>query len=132
MKHLKNFKEKKLETIINKIHKVLSDDILSKKWRLIKSKEDDKTFGHCYAASEALYYLLGGDKSGLKPQVGKDDNGNTHWWLKDSNNIIIDPTANQFYSKGIEPPYKNGKGCGFLTNFPSKRAKEIIRRVEQL
>ena len=130
MDHILNFKlfENNSESIIKKVQNCLSDDLLSKIWKEKKTKEDDKTFGHCYAASEALYYLLGGKNGGLTPQVGKSESG-THWWLKDSDGNILDPTADQFYKIGKIPPYKYGKGCGFLTKNPSKRAQVIIDRV---
>ena len=117
------------ETLIGKIKNALSDDLLTKEWREKKSSKDDKTFGHCYAASEALYHLLGGKSAGLTPQVGRDENG-THWWLKDKSGKILDPTAGQFTIKGKKPPYENGKSCGFLTKNPSKRAQKIIDKIK--
>lgn len=42
---------------------------------------------------------------------------------------MIDITADQFETP---IPYDEGIGCGFLTAKPSRRAKEIIRRVERL
>jgi len=116
-------------SIIKKIQSVLSDDLLSPSWRkIIKSEDNHKTAGHCYAASEALYHILGGKQNGFTPQVGRFKHG-THWWLKDKNGNIIDVTADQFYYKNTFPPYKNSKGSGFLTKQPSKRAKIIIERI---
>ena len=128
---MKNFLE--YNTLIQKVKSVLTDDLLSPKWKKIVSKEDNHpTSGHCYAASEALYHLLGGKEAGFKPQIGKTDENTTHWWLIDSDNKILDPTSEQFFYKNQIPPYNNARGSGFLTKNPSKRAQIIIDRVNEL
>ena len=63
----------------------------------------------------------------LKPQVAKY-RGRTHWWLKSPDGTIVDLTAEQF-NKPF--PYHLGKGCGFLTKRPSKRARAIMKVLEQ-
>lgn len=78
----------------------------------------------CYPVAEALYHLLGGKASGWTPQVVKYK-GKTHWFLKHKSGFILDPTATQF----IEFPYEKGKGCGFLTKKPSKRAKVVLESI---
>ncbi len=121
----------KIEKLKKLIISVLSDDLLTPKYR--KLKRHSVTEGHCYAASEALYHLLGGKEAGYTPQVASWNEGNekfSHWWIK-KENIIIDPTSEQFTSINKEPPYKNGKGAGFLTKNPSKRAQEIINRINK-
>ena len=40
--------------------------------------------------------------------------------------IILDPTRDQFKD---EPPYQEGRGRGFLTKGPSKRAREMMERM---
>lgn len=115
--------------LIKKIQSVLSEDLLSNDWKkIVRSGDFHPTTGHCYSASEALYHILGGKDGGFTPQVGKSELG-THWWLKDSDGNILDPTSEQFYYKNEVPPYKNGKGTGFLTKKPSKRAQIIIERM---
>ena len=79
--------------------------------------------GQCYPASEAVYHLLGGKKAGLTPVVGPN-----HWWLKTKTGEIIDVTKDQF-PEGY-PYYHDGRGCGFLTKKPSKRAQRIIETVQ--
>lgn len=69
---------------------------------------------------EAIYHSF----PGLKPCVVKHE-GITHWFLRTNTGRVIDPTAEQFNTK---VPYNQGKGCGFLTVFPSKRAKILLRR----
>jgi len=83
--------------------------------------------GHCYVASEALYHLLGGSSSGYTPtslRVGDS----IHWWLTGPKGEVLDPTADQF----TEPvQYDQGRGRGFLTKQPSRRAAVVIRRARE-
>ncbi len=82
--------------------------------------------GHCYVASEALWHALGAHASGYTPQVVRHGSG-THWYLKhDDTGAILDPTADQF---ATPPPYHAGRGIGFLTAQPSKRAAVVLSRV---
>jgi hypothetical protein len=84
--------------------------------------------GHCYAASEALYHMLGGKEEGFVPMQLPHE-GESHWWVRDlSNGQDLDPTADQFTTP---VPYHLGKGKGFLTAHPSKRALEIMRRIKE-
>lgn len=120
----------KANSLIANITHVLSDDLLTPMYAKLERKS--KTEGHCYASSEAIYHMLGGIHSGLTPCVASfEENGQklTHWWIKDKKGNIIDPTADQFYAVGQNPPYELGKGAGFLTKQPSKRAQQIIERV---
>ena len=75
------------ESLINKIKSVLSPDLLKGMWK--KDNPINKTEGHCYIATEALYWLLGGSESKYKPFVLSNrvwpeelDEGETHWFLK--------------------------------------------------
>jgi len=100
-----------------------SDDLRRPKYR----GDADPFRGHCYVASEAAYHILGGEKSDFKPcvmRVGEDN----HWFLKNEKGQILDPTWDQFNST---LDYTLGKGKGFLTKTPSKRAKELINRTEK-
>lgn len=81
--------------------------------------------GNCYAASEALYHILGGKRAGWKPMVMPYD-GDTHWFLKHRSGLILDPSRKQFRCR---PPYEFGRGCGFLTKQPSKRAAKLIQEL---
>ncbi len=75
--------------------------------------------GHCYIASEAFCHL-----TGAKPRVTRFGHS-THWWAVLSEQVF-DLTAEQF----SEPvPYSEGKGCGFLTKQPSKRAMALLERA---
>jgi hypothetical protein len=116
--------------LIAQIRTVLSDDLLSANYA--KLKRQSPTEGHCYACAEAMYHMMGGTHSGLTACVASfEENGQkmTHWWLKNRQGEIIDPTADQFYAVGATPPYETGHAAGFLTKAPSKRAQEIIKRL---
>jgi len=80
--------------------------------------------GHCYVASEVLYHLWGGKAAGWK-SMHVNHEGVSHWYLMNQTEII-DPTASQF---ATPVDYSKGKGKGFLTALPSKRAMYVIRRV---
>ena len=94
-----------------------------------------KKRGNCYVTCEALYHLLGGKEAGYIPHIVKHE-GVTHWYLVKRHYIwyatgpwtpvIIDPTAKQFKTR---PDYDKGRGCGFLTKKPSKRAREMMERM---
>lgn len=82
--------------------------------------------GKCYVASEAVYHMLGGKASGYTPMVGHlyDPEPFTHWWLRRPDGSVLDVTAEQFGSESF--PYHEGRGSGFLTGGPSKRARELM------
>lgn len=120
------------------VKQALTPDLLKPKYRAMWSL-DNPHFGHCYHAAEALWHLLGGKASGYKPVRARDDDGITHWWLERKNQPVkpgarkcsgmLDPTVSQYSSVHKNPPYERGRGGGFLTKLPSRRAAEIIRRV---
>jgi hypothetical protein len=122
------------EDAIGRILNVLTPDLLKKEYREVN--KTNSTYGHCYAASEALYHMLGGKDAGLVPMTGRDANGVSHRWLRSKDGRIIDATATQYTSIGLNPPYENGKGGGFLpagkapAGTPSRRAQTIIDRVD--
>ena len=79
---------------------------------------------------------MDGKKRGWVPHVVRHE-GDTHWYLVrtvpigEMNNwapikIVFDPTAKQFKKP---PPYHKGRGCGFLTSKPSKRARELMDKL---
>lgn len=78
--------------------------------------------GQCYAASEAVYHLLGGRASGYTPVRGRSGSV-SHWWLRRPDGSVLDVTAAQF---GRPWPYHLGTGGGFLTRQPSRRARALM------
>ena len=122
------------QNLIDKIRNALSDDLLKPNWKKQKKLIDPlstnhkinyQVYGHCYIASEALYYLLGGKDSGYVPQVITVNNG-THWFLKNKQNDILDPTFDQF---NFKINYSKSRGCGFLTKQPSKRTQQLLNKI---
>lgn len=112
--------------LIKKIQRVLTPDLLQKQWR----GNPNPLAGHCYAASESLFHMLGGKEAGAKPMAAPCPGG-VHWWI-DFNGKRYDPTAGQFDDKTRTEVYSKGRGKGFLTKQPSKRAQIIIDRVKKL
>ena len=111
---------------IEKIQESLTPDLLKKEYK--NQNKDNPLFGHCYVATEVLFHLMGSNE--VKPCCGKDKKGIVHWWLQyRKSGKKIDVTSNQYFSQGITPPYEVGKGCGFLTKQPSKRASIVIKRI---
>lgn len=105
----------------------LTDDLLTPKYRKFKKANNvPDTFGHCYVASEAAYYLLGGKEEGWKP-MHMTHLGASHWFLKHESGYILDLTYNQFKSP---LDYSKARGTGFLTKAPSKRAKKLLIRIK--
>ena len=66
---------------VSAIQSNLTPDLLKPEYR--KLNQENRMFGHCYVASEALFHLAGGKTSGLKIKRGRDDSGIVHWWLED-------------------------------------------------
>lgn len=111
--------------LATQVRAVLTDDLLAPAYRSRPGRKP--TAGHCYAASEALYHLLGGKAAGWTPVTVRHE-GDPHWFLRGPDGRVLDVTADQF---ATPVPYEQGTGKGFLTKAPSKRAAEIIGRVTQ-
>jgi len=113
-----------LNTAVSLVQTNLSPDLRKKRWQ----GETHPLGGLCYVGAEALYHLLG-DPNWI-PQCARytDDKGkSTYWWLKNKlTGEISDPTAEQF---PYPFPYETGRGTGFLTKHPSKRAKLVLERI---
>ena len=88
--------------------------------------------GFCYIAAEAAYHLLKHKKpKGMCASYHEDGQAATHWWIVLENGVVFDPTATQYTGLGEDPPYHLGKGKGFLTIRPSKRAAKLMNLVTQ-
>ncbi len=101
--------------------------------------------GNCYVTIEALYHLMGGAEAGLVVRIVRHE-GDVHWYLVQRvfrdfapyrlrgqtrfrevyTEVVIDPTVLQFKTP---PPYEEGRGRGFLTKEPSRRAREMMDRM---
>jgi hypothetical protein len=81
--------------------------------------------GHCYVACEVLYHALGGPLGAWRPTHLRHE-GASHWFLRDRySGAVMDPTADQFATPPTAADYARGRGCGFLTRAPSKRARKL-------
>lgn len=105
----------------------LTSDLLDKTHKKMRDGNPNlpHTFGHCYVASEAAYYLLGGKEAGWTPHHIRHV-GRSHWYLKHRTGEILDLTANQFRTP---LDYKEGRGKGFMTKQPSKRTVKLLERI---
>jgi SAM-dependent methyltransferase len=122
------------ELTIHRIQRVLTPELLKGGYSG-ENSEAGTFFGHCYTATEALYYLLGKEDSGFVPWQARHNEDVTHWWLQNDSGDRLDPTRAQFDTVGEIPPYEKGGPRQFLTQYtgnPCWRASEIIRRVVDL
>ena len=128
-----------LDDLIKDIKEHLTPDLLKPRYRE-ENKAGNPMYGHCYIATEALYYLIRSEKydlydeySGFKPRCGKEPNGDTHWWLQTRDGDIIDPTKEQFDILKRPAPYYNSRFTAFMytgeADKPSNRTKELIGRI---
>ena len=107
----------------------LTPDLLShKKLKYRQDKLTNKYYGHCYHATQALYYLMDTDR--LVPMSGEDYRGEKHWWLQDEDKIY-DVTANQYLDKKQKPPYNEGKKSKWYgwKQRPHQITLELMKRV---
>lgn len=132
----------------------LTPDLLEKKYLALLDPNDPVETGHCYVASEAFFYLIGGKQSGflsfvcpyftdgkeywfIDPPLNVIFRKETHWWTRApkgdilGTGIIHDVTVGQY---DFEFPYQYGRHAAFMhpkKNTPSKRARLIMDRVEE-
>ena len=100
-----NYTSINMTTVVSLIQFNLTPDLLKRK-KLKYNDGTNKYYGHCYHASQALYYLMDTDQ--LVPMSGEDYRGEKHWWLED-NGRRYDCTDDQYYCVGKWPPYEVGK-----------------------
>lgn len=109
--------------LTQQIQAALSRDLLRPQYQNLRACPYT---GHCYVASEVLYHLYG-KQNGYTPACMAHEN-TMHWFLRNKQTgQILDITVEQFQSV---PNYKQARGCGFLTREPSKRAQEVMRRID--
>lgn len=101
------FNENMMHLVIGLIQRNLSSDLL--RYKRLKYPEDKNIvqyYGHCYHATQALYYLMNTDE--LIPMSAEDYREEKHWWLEYSDRVY-DCTAEQYWTVGKLPPYEKGK-----------------------
>ncbi len=120
------------QQLISDIQAVLTPDLLNpeylKRWTPLR----DVLWGHCYAASEALFHMLGGKAAGYT-SFNVHIDGESHWFIK-TGDIVLDPTFRQFIHCDFawDSRVICAHRCRFLTRQPSKQAADIIRRVKKM
>lgn len=114
-----------MDELINIIIETIDDSFLKPQYRKIVNR--NKFTGHCYVATEALYYMLTDEeKSQYKPAIMKVNNI-THWVLRNTlNGNIIDITREQF---DFDLNYSTLKNAAFLTRLPSKRTQILLNKI---
>ena len=108
--------------LVESVRQSFTPALLHEPWRSRVLAGAVPSTGHCYAASEALFHLLGGKPAGWTPVVVRHEGG-PHWFLQHDDGTILDATVDQFTSL---PPYAQGVRKGFLTRMPSKRAQILM------
>lgn len=121
---LRHLSQAEIHHLEQRVRGVLTPDLLKPEFKR-QCAGKPASFGHCYAASEAMYHTLGGKEAGWTPQSIRHE-GSPHWFLKHESGKILDPTGDQFKTP---VPHDQAVGKGFLTKVPSKRAREIMRRL---
>jgi hypothetical protein len=106
------------------IQAVLTDELRSDEHRTGHGRYD----GFAYPAAEAYFHLAGGYDAGLHP-VHLKYRGRSHWWLVDSEDLVIDLTLGP--RETWDFPYQRGKRRPFRYTPAglSRRAQTIVQRA---
>lgn len=121
-----------LNTIIEKLKATFSDDaikkeVLKKEWYDLNIANGVDSTGFCYVVSEIIYRLNGGKDVWKKVSISKAkwEHGSHYYLIHKATGDILDITADQFTSIGIEIPYELGVGGGFMGRGLSKASKKL-------
>ncbi len=102
----------------------LTPELVKEEFQFLQKKH--RLGGHCYVATEAMYYLLGGKNSGYMPASIVHE-GVKHYYLKHrETGEVIDLTAAQFRTAIA---YQKGRGSVYRQFKPSKRTATLLARV---
>ena len=122
-----SYDEENLKRVSEAIVSNLTPDLIPKKWR--KRNSINPMFGHCHHASACLQKVFGIKE--IKLYRAQDWAEIWHWWAVDSSGKIIDLTADQYYSRGKEPPYDDGEKASMLGFAYRTRTLELLERVKK-
>ena len=102
------YTENNMCLVMGLIERNLTPDLLKGRKKLMYPNDvlTNKMYGHCYHASQALFYLMNTDQ--LVSMSAEDYRGEKHWWLQNGNKIY-DVTEGQYYSVHKFPPHEQGK-----------------------
>ena len=118
------YNQNNLQTILTLIQNNLTPDLLPKKW--YERNRLNPTFGHCHNSAGCIYRVFG--PKSVKMYRGFDGEI-YHWWIQDLNGVLIDITADQYYSVGKQPPYDKGEKASLLGFDYRKRVDKLYERV---
>lgn len=108
-----------IDVVVRRVQECLTDDLRLPIYR----GRANPLAGHCYLASEVIFWVLGGRSGDWIPCTIRHE-GSSHWFLRSRDRSrILDATASQFETP---VPYAQGRGRGFLTSTPSKRARVVL------
>ena len=127
------------------INKHLTSDLLGKDYKKDAPCKAGDTTGHCFIATQAAWFELGGKESGYVPRMLTHKEfpealkpGETHHYLiNPDTKEVIDLTYDQFKNKNINQydiPYNLGKKSGYQNqaienNKPTERTQKLLDRV---
>ena len=118
-----------IDHVLNLIQQNLTLDLLNHKRLLFpEDKGVNRYYGHCYHASQAMFYLI--DTNELDPMSAEDYRGEKHWWLQ-HDETVYDCTAEQYWSVNQNPPYQEGKKTKWYgwKGRPQQVTLELMKRV---
>jgi hypothetical protein len=114
------------------VQRALSLGDLTPAYRAARGAGCDAMTGHCFAATNAFWHLMGGNEGPYRPKQVRVA-GVSHWFLIDTrSDTVVDLTASQFGKTRV--PYEEGRRVGMRArpggdSEPTERAKRIIERV---
>ena len=120
-----DYNEENLEMVSKVIIDNLTLDLIPRRW--IKQNEKNPLFGHCHHATGCLQRIFTPEE--IKTYRGLDHNRIYHWWAVDNTGKIIDITADQYYSLGKKPPYRNGSRYSLLGWSYCERIDTMMERI---
>ena len=120
-----DYNEENLEMVSKVIIDNLTLDLIPQRW--IKQNEKNPLFGHCHHATGCLQRIFTPEE--IKTYRGLDHNHIYHWWAVDNTGKIIDITADQYYSLGKKPPYRNGSRYSLLGWSYCERIDTMMERI---
>lgn len=138
VKRMPKSRRERTDIIFHQIRSMLGPHLLTRKYAKRFDAEIDrankwgfamaKSWGCCYAATEALFHMAAGQE-GYRPHVMRVDAETTHWFLRNpQSGHVLDPTFDQF----LAPlDYTRARACGFLTKSPSRRARTIMDDISR-
>lgn len=119
-----------MNNLIHAIRKHLGPEFVKPANRKFRPDNAVASWGCCYAAVEALYYLGARDEGFVPAYLACGDMDSifcSHWILISEGGRVLDPTADQFLYR---PDYRHPIRCDFQTDEPSKPAKKLIDLVK--